>query len=371
MSEPILEARNLLWKVKDKTIVNVSKFQIYSRDHVALIGPNGSGKSSLIKLLAFLQKPTEGEILFQGISPKSSTIDKRREMAVVFQEPLLLNMKVYDNVAYGLKLRRLSVNIKERVDYWLDKLNISHLKNRYPKNLSGGEAQRTSIARALALEPKILILDEPFSSLDAPTRAQLLEEMSLLIKQSNMASIFITHDFSEIPFMADKVYVMSEGRIVQQGLLEDIFYRPVNEVVANLVGADNQYEVTISERHSADKYEIRLNDFCAGLVVHTKEPRDFNPGQKLKAFIRSDDVELGVKGENKLDGYVKRISPHGFQFKVLLDCGFELNVVISKQQFIELNLKNDDNLTVSIDSKKIHLVTEVGCQRSEVGKSFG
>jgi len=356
MAIPVLEAKNLLWKVKDKTIVNIDKFQICTGEHVALIGANGSGKSSLIKLLAFLQKPSAGEIVFKGISPQSSVIDKRREMAVVFQEPLLLNMKVYDNVAYGLKLRKSDVNIKERVDYWLDKLNISHLRNRYPKNLSGGEAQRTSIARALALEPKILILDEPFGSLDAPTRAQLLEEMNLLVKQSNITSIFITHDFSEIPFVADKVYVMSEGEIVQEGLIEDIFYRPANEVVANLVGADNQYEVIISERYSPDKYEIRINDACAGMMIHTEEPKDFSQGQKLKAFIRSDDVELGAKEENKLDGYVKRILPHGFQYKVVLDCGFELKIVISKQQFIELNLKNADSLTVSIDSKKIHLI---------------
>ena len=371
MVAPILEAKNLLWKVKNKTIVNINKFQICSGEHIALIGPNGSGKSSLIKLLAFLEKPSAGEIIFQGIGPKSSVIDKRREMAVVFQEPLLLNMKVYDNVAYGLKLRRSNVNIKERVDYWLGKLNISHLKNRYPKNLSGGEAQRTSIARALALEPKILILDEPFNALDAPTRAQLLEEMNLLVRQSDMTSIFITHDFSELPFLADKIFVMSEGEIVQQGSLEDIFYRPANEVVANLVGADNHYEVTISERYSADKYNIKLNDSCISLAVHTSESQDFNPDQKLKAFIRSDDVELGAKGENKLDGYVKRISPHGFQFKILVDCGFELNVVISKQQFIELNLKNNDKLTVSVDPKKIHVITDVVSQRSEIGKSFG
>ena len=356
MATPVLEAKNLLWKVKDKTIVNINKFQICPGEHIALIGPNGSGKSSLIKLLAFLQKPSEGEVVFQGMSSKSSLIDKRREMAVVFQEPLLLNMKVYDNVAYGLKLRKSDVNIKERVDYWLDRLNISHLKSRYPKNLSGGEAQRTSIARALALEPKILILDEPFGSLDAPTRAQLLEEMNLLVKQSDITSIFITHDFSEIPFVADKVYVMSEGEIVQEGLLEDIFYRPANEVVANLVGADNQYEITISKKYSPDQYEIKLSDSCPGLIAHTAEPRDFSPGQKLKAFIRSDDIELGAKAENKLEGYVERILPHGFQYKLVLDCGFELKVVISKQQFIELNLKNADSLTVSIDSKKIHLI---------------
>ncbi|MBS3969615.1 MAG: ABC transporter ATP-binding protein [Clostridia bacterium] len=356
MSLPILEAKDLLWKVKGKTIVRVNRFQICPGEHVALIGPNGSGKSTLIKFLAFLQKPSAGEIVFQGIGPNSSIIYKRRQMAVVFQEPLLLNMNVYDNIAYGLKLRKANINIRERVDYWLDKLSISHLKSRYPKNLSGGEAQRTSIARALALEPKILFLDEPFTALDAPTKAQLLEEMNLLIRQSSITSIFITHDFSEIPFMADKVYVMSEGEIVQQGPLEDIFYRPVNEVVASLVGADNQYEVTISERYSSNRYGIRLNRSHTNLVVHTAVPKNFISGQRLKAFIRSDDIGLGAELENKLDGYVKKISPHGFQYKVLLDCGFELSVVISKQQFIELNLKNNDRLTVSINSKNIHLI---------------
>lgn len=356
MDITILEAKQLLWKVKDKTIVDVDSFKVLSGEHISLIGPNGSGKSSLVKILAFLQHPTSGEIIFESSRGKS-IIDKRREMAIVMQEPLLLNMTVYDNVAYGLKIRKFKGDIKKQVEYWLEKLNIYHLKKRYPKNLSGGEAQRVSIARALALNPKILFLDEPFTALDAPTKAQLLEELNLLIKQSNITSIFITHDFSEIPFLADKVYVMLEGKIVQKGTIEEIFYRPVNEGVANLVGADNQYNVKIIEKLSSSKYVVAEYNTGIKLIVDVQSNENFSSEQVLKAFIRSDDVLLGNGSENCIEGNIEQIIPYGFQYKLVINVGFSISLLISKHRYIELNPRIGGKLLINIKPNNIHLVS--------------
>lgn len=355
MNLPLIEAKNLVWSIKDKIIVDIESFKMYPGEHVALIGPNGSGKSSLFKLLAFLQKPTKGDIDFNTISGSKSLVEKRREMAVIFQEPLLLNMTVFDNVAYGLQLRKEKVNVKDQVEFWLEKLKISHLKNRYPKNLSGGESQRVSIARALALKPRILFLDEPFTALDAPTKAQLLEEMNILIKQSNITSLFITHEFSEIPFLADKVYAMSDGRIVQNGSLEDIFYRPINEDVANLVGADNQYEVEIMEKISQDNYLVREKDSLFVLRVNVKNST-LHLGQRVKAFIRSEDVGYGSSEANSFQGNIKRIMPFGMNYKLTLDAGLEISLIISKQQFLEISPKINDRISVGIKSDRVHLI---------------
>ncbi|KUO50830.1 MAG: hypothetical protein APF76_01225 [Desulfitibacter sp. BRH_c19] len=354
MTIPLIQAKNLIWEIKGNTIIDVESFRIHEGEHAALIGPNGSGKSSLFKLLAYLQKPTKGEINFNALSRNKSLIDKRREMAVVFQEPLLLNMTVYDNVAYGLKLRKVK-NIKGEVENWLERLKILHLKSRYPKNLSGGEAQRVSIARAMALKPKILFLDEPFTALDAPTKAQLLEEMNILIKQTSMTSLFITHEFSEIPFLADKVYAMSKGRIVQQGSLEDIFYRPINEEVADLVGADNQYEVEIAEKVSQDNYIVMEKNSLLKIRVSIKNTI-LLPGPRVKALIRSEDVELGSGDVNSFQGYIKRIMPFGLHYKLTLDAGIEISLIISKQQFLEINPKTKDRISINIKPNRIHLI---------------
>ncbi|MEW6622801.1 MAG: ABC transporter ATP-binding protein [Bacillota bacterium] len=355
MAEALLEARNLMWKIQNKTIIDVDTFRVFPGDHAALIGPNGSGKSSLIKILAFLQQPTSGQVNFRADDNKRSIIEKRRSMAVIFQEPLLLNMTVYDNVAYGLKIRNMRQNLQQRVEYWLEKLNISHLRKRFPKNLSGGEAQRVSIARAMALEPEILFLDEPFTALDAPTKAQMLEDLSLLIKQSTMTSIFITHDFAEIPFLADKVFVMSQGRIVQEGSVEEVFYRPATEEVADLVGADNQYEAILMDS-CGEFCTIQLPKLHKIICKKDNNQVCYTPGKKYKAYIRSDDVALGMEEMNTFRGRVQRISPHGLQYKLQIDCGFNISIVISKQQFLHVKPSIGGELTINIPPDMVHLI---------------
>lgn len=352
MIDPILEVNKLVWNVEDKKILDILDMKLYPGERVALIGPNGSGKSSLLKILAYLQKPTSGEVLLHSTTSKS-LIDKRRTMAVVFQEPLLLKMSVYDNVAYGLKIRKFKGNIKEKVAYWLKMLKIDHLKHRYPQNLSGGEAQRVSIARAMALEPKILFLDEPFSALDAPTKSQLLEDLSVLIKSMNMTSVFITHDFSEIPFLADKVFVLHQGKIMQEGSLEDVFYRPKTVEVANLVGADNQIEGFIVETtNNVGRLSINEN-----IVLEFENVNKLSAKASVIAIIRSEDVELGSGPHNVFEGKVEKISVYGLQYKVLLNCGFPINLLLDKKEFISLKPDIGDILKINIPRDRIQIIT--------------
>ncbi|MBE3580889.1 MAG: ABC transporter ATP-binding protein [Thermoanaerobacteraceae bacterium] len=207
-------------------VLAVDEFDIAPGEIWGIIGPNGAGKSTLLHVLSLLERPDEGTVYFDGrpVNWRRQEIMKlRRQLAVVFQEPLLLNTTVYQNVALGLRFRGVKgPEMGRRVQKWLEILGIAHLALRKPWELSGGEARRVSLARALVLEPQVLLLDEPFVALDAPTRAALLVELRRLLQARGITALFVTHDFTELPLLADRVAVLLEGRIVQTGRPRDI-----------------------------------------------------------------------------------------------------------------------------------------------------
>lgn len=215
----MLEARGISWTKDHKTILQNIDFHLFPGECVGLIGPNGSGKSSLLKILAFLETPTSGLLYFQGQSvPKSVPLPIRRRIAIVFQEPLLLNTRVFDNVAIGLKIRGLSKGkIRERVDYWLEQFGVSHLSKQLARSLSGGEAQRVSLARAFALEPDILFLDEPFSSLDAPTKEGLRIDLGQVFKSTQTTTVLVSHDFKDIEHLTNRALILLNGQVKAEG----------------------------------------------------------------------------------------------------------------------------------------------------------
>lgn len=225
MHNIILEVSNLQFMRGKQQVLDIKNFGLHEREIIALIGPNGAGKSTLLQIMALLLKPTRGILTYRGIAVDSrNALAIRRRMAVVFQEPLLLNATVYENVATGLKLRGVPrEEMKKRVDRWLEMLGIAHLAGRRSHQLSGGEAQRVSLARAFVLEPDVLFLDEPFSALDFPTRLSLLKELDKLLKDTGIAAIFVTHDFSEVPYLTDRVAVLKNGRVIKTGSFEEIF----------------------------------------------------------------------------------------------------------------------------------------------------
>jgi len=215
----VLEAREISWTKDDKTILKTIDFHLFPGECVGLIGPNGSGKSSLLKILAFLETPTSGSLYFQGQSvPKSVSLLIRRRIALVFQEPLLLNTRVFDNVAIGLKIRGLSKGlIRERVDYWLEQFGVSHLAKQSARSLSGGEAQRVSLARAFALEPNVLFLDEPFSALDAPTKEGLRNDLGQVFKATKATTVLVSHDFKDIAHLTNRALILLDGQVMAEG----------------------------------------------------------------------------------------------------------------------------------------------------------
>src|SRR4030065_2139748 len=179
-STPILEARNLEVERGWALLLEIPSFSIGKGEILSLIGPNGAGKTTLLQTLSYLLRPFQGEIFFKGkkVETNHSVLEYRRKLAMVFQEPLLFNTTVFGNVASGLKIRGMKRSeIRDRVMEQLDRFGIDHLNDRSTKTLSGGGAQRTSLARAFALQPAIHVLGEPFASLDSPTRESLIEDL--------------------------------------------------------------------------------------------------------------------------------------------------------------------------------------------------
>ncbi|MHC1742880.1 MAG: ABC transporter ATP-binding protein [Syntrophobacteraceae bacterium] len=225
MTRTMLRAENLKWHQARRDILSIRELSLAAGEVLALVGPNGAGKSSLLLTLALLQPPTEGSIWIDGErAHNGNRLPLRRRMATVFQEPHLLDFSVQRNVIWALRMR--GIGQKEataRTNQWLDRFGIAHLADRAARRLSGGEAQRTSLARAFALQPDILFLDEPFSALDYPSRTKLLADLGSFIKETRTTTFFVTHDFSEIPHLADRVAVLNEGRVIRDGTVVEVF----------------------------------------------------------------------------------------------------------------------------------------------------
>lgn len=211
----MLTAQNICWHQDGKDILKDIDFHLGKGEIVGLVGPNGSGKSSLLKILSFLTNPTSGKLFFQGQEITGNVpLAIRRRMAVVFQEPLLLNTTVLENVASGLKIRGIAKReIKHNVENWLKRFGVYHLISQKARSLSGGEAQRVSLARAFVLEPDVLFLDEPFSALDTPTKEALMNDMEKILRETKTTAVLISHDFRDIVRLTQRTVVLIDGRL--------------------------------------------------------------------------------------------------------------------------------------------------------------
>lgn len=217
----LIEARGLQVHKAGRVILDLPEFKVDRGEILGVVGPNGSGKSTLVRVLALLEKPTCGHISFRGFSPwdgnggSRSVVRARRSMAVVFQNPTLLDGTVYDNVALPLRLRGVArKEYHERVVRWLEVFGISHLAGRHSRHLSGGEAQRACLARAFVVEPEVMFLDEPFASLDLPTKRRLIGDLSEVLASSGVASVIVSHDVAEVSWFTRNVMVLYDGKVL-------------------------------------------------------------------------------------------------------------------------------------------------------------
>lgn len=226
---PLMAIDHVQYKIDNKLIVNIPHFQIESGEFLGIIGPNGAGKSTLLKIIAFLEKQSSGNIMYKGVAIPAgkAPLELRRKFSIALQESLLLDTTVFHNIAVGLKLRKVPKSImKDKVNIWMEQFQISHLAKKNAHHLSGGEAQRVNLARAMIIEPEILFLDEPFSALDFPTKIKLMEDFKQIIARTGTTAVFVSHDLLEIHYLTNRLAVIVNGELKQIGLTKEVMEHP-------------------------------------------------------------------------------------------------------------------------------------------------
>jgi len=355
----ILEAKNLKVKRGGATLLNIPSLSIEKGEILALIGPNGAGKTTFLQTLSYLLKPFQGEIFFRGkkVETHISVLEYRRKLAMVFQDPLLFDTTVFNNVASGLKIRGMKrKEIADRVMEQLERFGISHLSRRSAKTLSGGEAQRASLARAFALQPEILLLDEPFASLDPPTHESLIEDLEHILYRTRTTTIFATHDRLEALSLSDRVAVMNHGMIQQMGPPEEVMNYPATEFVASFVGVETILPGKVIKRNGGS--------FIAS--VEGKEIEavgEAHLGETVLLCIRPENVTLSTQphreatsARNLFVGRILKIVPLGPYQKAHLDCGFPLVAYVTTHSLEELSLNEGKEVRASFKATAIHVV---------------
>ncbi|ACS99937.1 sulfate/molybdate ABC transporter ATP-binding protein [Paenibacillus sp. JDR-2] len=274
-----IEVRNLSKSFGDFHAVQDVSFEIEKGHLIGLLGPSGGGKTSILRMLAGLETPTSGDILFHG-KRVNDLPPQERGIGFVFQNyALFKHMTVYDNIAFGLKVKKQTKEqIRERVSTLVELTGLKGFEHRYVHQLSGGQRQRVAFARALAPEPQLLLLDEPFAAIDAKIRTELRTWLKEMIERVGITSIFVTHDQDEAIEVADEIMIIGKGKLEQKGTPWEIYKNPQTPFVASFIG-----ESTIVE-------DIKvLKGFDAALSY---------PG--TKALIRPEYIEIGKPGEIRL-----------------------------------------------------------------------
>jgi tungstate transport system ATP-binding protein len=355
---PRLAAQNVRVERDHRTTLEVEHLEIQRGEVTVVLGPNGAGKSTLVQLLALLIEPSAGDIRFDGAPVREDLLGYRRRMATVFQEPLLLDTSVRANVESGMALRGVSRSIrKTRAGEWMGRFGVEKLETRSARTLSGGEAQRVSLARAFALEPEVLFLDEPFTALDAPTRSALAEDLHPHLRDPSRATIFVTHDRAEALRQADRVVVLMDGRVRQAGSPAEVFGSPVDEEVAHFVGV----ETIVSGRVSDVVQGVALVD-VAGRAISGGS--GVAAGDEVFVCLRPEDVVVetgpaehaGTSARNHLPAHITGLTPWGPFLRVRLDAGFPLVSIITHQAREGLGLEPGSEVYASFKAAAVHLI---------------
>jgi tungstate transport system ATP-binding protein len=358
LTAPLLQLRDVLVEAGGRAILDVPSLDARPSQVLAVVGPNGAGKSTLLRVFGLLEQPSRGEVLFDGDPVGGERLKYRRRMAVVFQEPLLLDMSVEGNVQTGLSLRGVTGREqKRRSDEWLERFGIAHLRGRSSRSLSGGEAQRTSLARAMVLEPEVLLLDEPFSSLDAPTRESLIDDLDAVLTERQVATVFVTHDRSEALRMGDRIAVLIGGRLRQVGSPNEVFSSPLDQEIAAFVGVEN----IIPGRVHSVADGLGAVEVAAGVIETATE---LEAGAEVLVCVRPEDVVLSreadaypsLSARNHMRATVARVRSAGPYVRVEINAGFPLVALVTKQSREDLSLKPGSSVFATFKATAVHLI---------------
>ncbi len=353
-----IEIRNIKKNFGQFSALNDVSLDVPSGELVALLGPSGCGKTTLLRIIAGLETPDSGNILFYGNDATERQV-REREVGFVFQHyALFRHMTVFENVAFGLRVRPKQTRpseaeIKRRVHELLELVQLDWLADRYPPQLSGGQRQRIALARALAVEPKVLLLDEPFGALDAKVRKELRRWLRRLHDELHITSIFVTHDQEEALEVADRVVVINKGKIEQIGSPQEVYDNPVSPFVYQFLGNVNQFNSHIHEGEAK----------IAGVDLKLDAHHDTQNTPAL-AFVRPHDIEIYHAPQQSKVGFeaiVRYVNAVGSQVRVELERADHTELIeaeLTQERFRELKLEPAQHVHIYPRNVRVFLENE-------------
>ncbi|HEZ7989138.1 MAG TPA: sn-glycerol-3-phosphate ABC transporter ATP-binding protein UgpC [Ruminococcus sp.] len=360
-----------IYKKYPGNVVAVSdvNLEIRDKEFIILVGPSGCGKSTTLRMIAGLEEISEGE-LYIGDRLVNDIAPKDRDIAMVFQNYALYpHLTVFENMAFGLKLRKVPKDeIERKVNEAAKILDLSHLLDRKPKAMSGGQRQRVALGRAIVRSPKVFLLDEPLSNLDAKLRAQMRTEISKLHKKLGTTFIYVTHDQTEAMTMGDRIVVMKDGVVQQVDTPQNLYERPVNKFVAGFLGSPQmnfidavlkeeygQYVVEFGSRDtrmsSAVRYQIAIPESKVTPELANYVGKEVTLGIRPES-VHDEEMYLSNATTGIIDCYVEITEMMGAETYLYLTCeGIPLTARVSPRS----TAKPQDEIKVAIDPNKIHL----------------
>jgi molybdate transport system ATP-binding protein len=328
---------------------------------VVLFGPSGAGKSTVLRAIAGLGRPGRGRVqlgddLWFDADTRRWVEPQQRLVGYVSQDPALFpHLTVAGNVEYGLAHRGGAA--RPDIAALIEALGLGALLDRYPRQLSGGEAQRVALARAVARAPRLLLLDEPFAALDTPTRTHLRRALRALIRQLRIPAVLVTHDRTEAIAVGDQMIVLAEGRVRQVGPVNEVFQRPVDRVVAQSVGMESVIPAIV-QRIEHGLVELSVG----GAMLRAADAEAGTAGGEVLACVRAEDVTLeraapaSASARNHLRGRIVNIEAEGPLERVVVDCGFPLVALVTRHAREEMALCEGMPIVAAIKATSIHLV---------------
>ena len=354
-----------VYKIYSGGVTAVTDFclDIEDKEFIILVGPSGCGKSTTLRMIAGLEEISKGE-LYIGDQLANDVAPKDRDIAMVFQNYALYpHMTVYDNMAFGLKLRKTPKDeIKRRVEEAARILDISHLLDRKPKALSGGQRQRVALGRAIVRDPKVFLLDEPLSNLDAKLRAQMRTEIAKLHKRLGTTFIYVTHDQTEAMTMGDRIVVMKDGFIQQVDTPQNLYTKPTNMFVAGFMGSPQMNFIDAKMVEKDGRYVVAFGDENNTYEVAIPESKKVD---ELSEYV-GKDVVLGVRPESLKDEemFISAASTG------IIDCNVEVTELMGAETYLYLTcagvnltarvsprstVRAGDTIKMAIDVNNIHV----------------
>lgn len=357
--QPMVEFKGIIKRFGDVVAVEKIDFSIEEGSLVTLLGPSGCGKTTLLRMVAGLEEPTEGDIYIKGKRINDTPVHKRN-LGMIFQNYALFPHKtIYENVAFGLKYRDVSKEkTREKVSRALEMVRLPGVENRMPSQLSGGQQQRIAMARAIVIEPDVLLMDEPLSALDENLREEMRREVDNLQRLLGVTTIFVTHDQREALSMSDKILVMKDGSKQQEGDPLTVYNEPVNHFVADFLGHSNFIKGEIVDvENSHVNVKIETGDL---LIAENKG--SFTTGEKVELVVRAQRFDLynmeeftAKEGMNSFEGQIKDRSYMGGEVSYFIELasGREIHIIsMMRTRIYEIGEK----VSVEVAPHHCHLI---------------